>query len=70
MPDQSLTPDKRTRHPEQTFAINAPAPFIELGFASCFSFLHGASDAVDLATTAWRMGDHAIGIVDRNSVAS
>ena len=69
MPDQPLTPDRRTLDPDQGFTRNPPASFVELGVASCFSFLHGASDAVDLATTAWKMGYHAIGIADRNSMA-
>ena len=69
MPDPSLTPDRRTLDPDQGFTANPPAPFVELGVTSCFSFLHGASDAVDLATTAWAMGYHAIGIADRNSMA-
>ncbi|MFO6466076.1 error-prone DNA polymerase [Jannaschia sp. KMU-145] len=69
MPDAPLTPDKRTLDPDQVFTKNPPAPFVELGVTSCFSFLHGASDAVDLATTAWKMGYHAIGIADRNSMA-
>ncbi len=69
MPDQPLTPDRRTLDPDQGFTRNPPAPFVELGVASCFSFLHGASDAVDLAITAWKMGYHAIGIADRNSMA-
>ncbi|CTQ49513.1 error-prone DNA polymerase [Jannaschia donghaensis] len=69
MPDQPLTPDRRTLDPEQEFTENRPAPFVELGMASCFSFLHGASDAVDLALTAWKMGYHRIGIADRNSMA-
>ena len=32
------------------------APFVELGVASCFSFLRGASDAVDLVLTAHAHG--------------
>ncbi|MEM8824233.1 MAG: PHP domain-containing protein, partial [Pseudomonadota bacterium] len=69
MPDAPLTPDKRTLDPAQAFTKNPPAPFVELGVTSCFSFLHGASDAVDLVTTAWKMGYDRIGIADRNSMA-
>ena len=38
--------------------IDAPerAPFVELGLVSCFSFLRGASDAVDLVTAARALG--------------
>ncbi|MEM8849139.1 MAG: error-prone DNA polymerase [Pseudomonadota bacterium] len=69
MPDAPLTPDKRTLDPTEVFTKNPPAPFVELGVTSCFSFLHGASDAVDLVTTAWKMGYDRIGIADRNSMA-
>lgn len=70
MPDAPLTPDRRTLalDPDE---ITAPAraPFVELGVASCFSFLRGASDAVDLALTAHAHGYDAIGIADANSMA-
>ncbi|GIT92773.1 error-prone DNA polymerase [Jannaschia pagri] len=69
MPDAPLTPDKRSLDPGQPFTRNPRAPFVELGVASCFSFLHGASDAVDLVTTAWELGYDRIGIADRNSMA-
>src|SRR5690606_25939015 len=45
------------------------APFVELGLVSCFSFLRGASDAVDLVSTARALGYDAIGIADANSMA-
>ncbi len=45
------------------------APFVELGLVSCFSFLRGASDAVDLVMTAHSHGYDAIGIADANSFA-
>ena len=70
MPDAPLTPDKRTLQvdPEE---IDAPprAAFVELGLVSCFSFLRGASDAVDLALTARALGYDALGIADANSMA-
>ncbi|MFN2100832.1 error-prone DNA polymerase [Altererythrobacter sp. MF3-039] len=47
----------------------ARAPFVELGLVSCFSFLRGASDAVDLVMTARAHGYDAIGIADSNSMA-
>ena len=70
MPDAPLTPDRRrtlldpdmVKQPER-------APFVELGLASCFSFLRGASDAVDLVETASELGYDAIGIADVNSLA-
>jgi len=46
-----------------------PASFIELGLVSCFSFLRGASHAVELAERAWELGYDAIGIADANSMA-
>ncbi len=70
MPDQPLTPDKRTLEIDPEL-IDAPprASFVELGVVSCFSFLRGASDAVDLAITAREAGYDAIGIADANSMA-
>src|SRR3954469_7115903 len=46
-----------------------PSPYIELGVASPFSFLRGASDAIELTLTALRAGYDAIGIADRNTLA-
>lgn len=70
MPDAPLTPDKRTLDIDPD-GIAAPlrAPFVELGLASCFSFLRGASDAVDLVLTAHTLGYDAIAIADVNSLA-
>jgi error-prone DNA polymerase len=70
MPEQPLTPDKR-RIEIDPDAIDPPerAPFVELGLVSCFSFLRGASDAVDLVTTARGHGYDAIGIADANTMA-
>ncbi len=60
---------KRTLSKENAFAPNAPAPFVELGLATAFSFLRGASDAVELVTTAHAMGYDALGVADRNTLA-
>jgi error-prone DNA polymerase len=70
MPDVPLTPDKR-RIEVDPDSIDAPprAPFVELGVVSCFSFLRGASDAVDLVSTARVLGYDALGIADVNSMA-
>ena len=70
MPDAPLTPEKRTLSLDPDM-IEAPprAAFVELGLVSCFSFLRGASDAVDLGLTARRLGYDAIGITDANSFA-
>jgi error-prone DNA polymerase len=70
MPDAPLTPDRRTLDVDSaSIAAPARAPFVELGLASCFSFLRGASDAVDLVLTAHGHGYDAIGIADANSMA-
>jgi error-prone DNA polymerase len=45
------------------------APFVELGIASPFSFLRGASDANALVLRALALGMDAIGITDRNTLA-
>ena len=47
----------------------AKAAFVELGVASPFSFLRGASDAIELVLAAHEMGMDAIGIADRNTLA-
>jgi error-prone DNA polymerase len=46
-----------------------PSPYVELGVTSPFSFLRGASEAIELATSALLLGYDAIGIVDRNTLA-
>ena len=70
MPDAPLTPDKRTLAIDPAdIAAPVRAPFVELGLVSCFSFLRGASDAVDLALAAHAQGYDAIGIADVNSMA-
>jgi error-prone DNA polymerase len=46
-----------------------PSPFVELGVSSPFSFLRGASDAIELTLTALQLGYDAIGIADRNTLA-
>jgi error-prone DNA polymerase len=47
----------------------AASPYVELGVTSPFSFLRGASDAIELVTTALAFGYDAIGIADRNTLA-
>jgi len=70
MPENDQQIPKRTidLDPE---GIDAPrrAPFVELGLVSCFSFLRGASDAVDLVLQARALGYDAIGIADANTMA-
>ena len=68
MPEAPLTPPRR--HADEAGLPPPPrAPFVELGLASCFSFLRGASDAVDLATTARALGYDTLGIADANTMA-
>ncbi|HVU30887.1 MAG TPA: PHP domain-containing protein, partial [Sphingomicrobium sp.] len=46
-----------------------PSPYVELGVSSPFSFLRGASDAIELVLTARLLGYDSIGIADRNTLA-
>lgn len=69
MPQNDHQHPKRTLSNEIGYTPNPRAPFVELGLASCFSFLNGASDAVDLALRAWEQGYDAIGIADLNTMA-
>ncbi|MCM0000091.1 MAG: error-prone DNA polymerase [Erythrobacter sp.] len=70
MPEGPLTPDKRTLQVDPADIAPPPrAPFVELGLVSCFSFLRGASDAVDLVLAAHAAGYDALGIADVNSMA-
>ena len=48
---------------------NPRAPFVELGVTTPFSFLRGASDALELAKHAHRLGFDSIGVADRNTLA-
>src|SRR6478672_5776243 len=45
------------------------SPYVELGVTSPFSFLRGASDAIELVLAALELGMDAIGIADRNTLA-
>jgi error-prone DNA polymerase len=45
------------------------APFVELGVTSPFSFLRGASDAIELVLRALELGMDSIGVADRNTLA-
>ena len=67
-------PEMDHQHPRRTlekggFTPNPRAVFVELGVTTCFSFLRGASDAVDLAATAWAQGHDALGVADLNTMA-
>ncbi|MFQ6551914.1 error-prone DNA polymerase [Aestuariibius insulae] len=69
MPQNDHQASKRTLSSTGEFTANPPAPFVELGLATCFSFLRGASDAVDLTLMAWQLGYDRIGVADWNSLA-
>jgi error-prone DNA polymerase len=45
------------------------APYVELGVTTPFSFLRGASDAIELVLTALELGMDSIGVADRNTLA-
>jgi error-prone DNA polymerase len=47
----------------------APAPYVELGLTSPFSFLRGASDSIELVLRALELGMDCLGIADRNTLA-
>ena len=57
--------------PDQRHAAapTTPSPYVELGVSSPFSFLRGASDAIELVLKALPLGYDAIGIADRNTLA-
>ena len=69
MPENDHAHPRRTVPENGVYTCNPPAAFVELGITTCFSFLRGASDAVDLATTAWALGYSALGCADINSFA-
>ena len=70
MPENDPQIPKRTIELDPA-SIEAPprSPYVELGIVSCFSFLRGASDAVDLVLQARALGYDAIGIADANTMA-
>ncbi|GFE48414.1 error-prone DNA polymerase 1 [Roseobacter cerasinus] len=67
MPEMDNQRPRRTL--EEAFHSNPRSPFVELGITTCFSFLRGASDAVDLARTANHLGYDALGCADLNTMA-
>ena len=67
-------PEMDHQHPRRTleddgFMPNPRADYVELGVTTCFSFLRGASDAVDLAATANALGYDKLGCADLNTMA-
>ena len=45
------------------------ADYVELGVSTPFSFLRGASDAIELALQALELGMDSLGVADRNTLA-
>ncbi|WP_057882817.1 error-prone DNA polymerase [Tsuneonella troitsensis] len=70
MPENDLLiPRRRIELDPDSITAPPRAAFVELGLVSNFSFLRGASDAVDLVLTAHALGYDAMGIADVNSMA-
>ena len=69
MPQQDGHKRRTLEEQDDPFNWHAPGPFVELGLASCFSFLRAASDAVDLTATANMLGYDAMGVADHNTLA-
>ncbi len=67
MPEKDNIPPRRSLQGD--FPANPPASYVELGVASAFSFLRGASDATDLVVAAHAHGYDALGIADLNTMA-
>jgi error-prone DNA polymerase len=60
---------KLVRSGDMPSAPSEPSPYVELGITSPFSFLRGASDAIELVLRALELGMDSIGIADRNTLA-
>src|SRR5215213_2097963 len=60
---------KLVRRADMPHPPTTPSSYVELGVTSPFSFLRGASDAIELVMTALPLGYDAIGIADRNTLS-
>jgi len=69
VPETDHAQPRRTLPEGGSFTPHPPAPYVELGVFSCFSFLRGASDAVDLAAQAWALGYDCLAVADLNTLA-
>ena len=70
MPEKSaFSRMKLVRTGDMPPSPTTPSPYVELGVTSPYSFLRGASDAIELVLTALPFGYDAIGIADRNTLA-
>ncbi len=66
-------PDSDNRRIRKTltgdFPPNPRSDYVELGMTTPYSFLHGASDASELAAMAHALGYDALGVADLNTMA-
>jgi error-prone DNA polymerase len=69
MPEQEGYARRRLELREGSLPPIPKAAFVELGITTPFSFLRGASDALELIPTAMDLGMDAIGVADRNTLA-
>jgi error-prone DNA polymerase len=69
MPEQEGYARRRLELRDGSLPPIPKAPFVELGITTPFSFLRGASDALELIPTAMDLGMDAIGVADRNTLA-
>ena len=69
MPDQEGFARRKLVREDGPAPFIPPAPFVELGVTTPFSFLRGASDSIELVLTALEQGMDAIGVADWNTLA-
>src|SRR5438270_3473836 len=69
MPDNVSSRMRLVRNGDMPPPPIDPAPYVELGVTTPFSFLRGASDADSLVLRALELGMDAIGIAGRNPLA-
>lgn len=69
MPEQEGYARRRLEWRDGPLPPIPKAPFVELGVTTPFSFLRGASDALELIPQAMNLGMDAIGVADRNTLA-
>jgi error-prone DNA polymerase len=69
MPEQEGYARRRLERRDGPLPPIPRAAFVELGITTPFSFLRGASDALELIPRAMELGMDAIGVADRNTLA-
>ena len=69
MPDSSGYSRRKLVRDDGPVEALAKAAFVELGVTTPFSFLRGASDAIELVLTALEMGMDSLGVADRDTLA-